>query len=366
MEGGHYVAYIKRDGKWFSMDDSTVRMVSLDDALTREAYILMYEKASSVPDEGVSYYARRRENRSSTQAVSSISFVPPTFGTYRHADPVLLKRPVKNIWSVEENSTLSIDQMRCKWNEEGENGDATNSVSNQAAVVDSNDGHYPSSLAQVDISEEFLPSLGIAAYFHHDALPPNLSHFPHSLTLPCKSINDQLEHRPNQDQEYWQTVSKRNSLILSVPPDGDSDYFVGSPSNPSCKSSPWENEEVHSTISEDFLSSKQSLPLSISDPLEEEESHECKEKSDGTRLTNQSSLGISTATRETFSLLKSMVPMVNLAQLTHSNKKKRSANEFVKHERFGKDENSLSITMEVNIIFFSDYTPQTNSHNEWS
>eukprot|EP01039_Chlorochromonas_danica_P003099 gene3099-3392_t len=353
MEGGHYVAYIKRDGQWYSMDDSTVQMVSLEDALTREAYILMYEKTSCVREEDVSYYARERENRSSTQAISGISFVPPTLDYQRpygqDDNPVLAKAHVKNIWAVEDTSSLSVDQMRCMWNEEGKSGGATNLVNNQDAVVYNNDGHHcssSSSVAEVDISEEFLPSLGIAAYFHRDVSPPNSSHFP--PTLPCKSMmNDEVGLRPSQGQEeHWQTISKRNALILSVPTDGDSDYFFGSPSNLSYKNSPWESEEVHSTISEDFLSVKQSLSLSISDPLEEEHHHECEEKSNGVGLTKQTSLLISSATQETFSLLKSMVPVVNLAQLTYSNKKKRSANGFMKHDGSGKEESSLSISIE--------------------
>ena len=50
MRGGHYVAYVRGGAKgngdrlWYHASDSDVRVVSFEEVLRCEAYILFYEK----------------------------------------------------------------------------------------------------------------------------------------------------------------------------------------------------------------------------------------------------------------------------------------------------------------------------------
>lgn len=48
---GHYLSYIRRNGKWYCADDTNVNQSSSLDALSQQAYLLFYEKVK--PDESV-------------------------------------------------------------------------------------------------------------------------------------------------------------------------------------------------------------------------------------------------------------------------------------------------------------------------
>jgi len=50
LGGGHYVAYAKnfKNNEWFEFDDSSVSQVSEQEVLSKEAYVLLYER--QIPD----------------------------------------------------------------------------------------------------------------------------------------------------------------------------------------------------------------------------------------------------------------------------------------------------------------------------
>jgi ubiquitin C-terminal hydrolase len=45
MGGGHYTAYAKNDGSWYSFNDSSVSKVSSNEVVSRDAYMLFYRRA---------------------------------------------------------------------------------------------------------------------------------------------------------------------------------------------------------------------------------------------------------------------------------------------------------------------------------
>lgn len=49
IEGGHYVAYCKNevDDNWYEFDDTVVTRLETPDILTKEAYVLFYQKQST-------------------------------------------------------------------------------------------------------------------------------------------------------------------------------------------------------------------------------------------------------------------------------------------------------------------------------
>ena len=47
LEGGHYVAYVKRRGRWFLCDDASVEPVSETRVLAAQAFMLFYESETS-------------------------------------------------------------------------------------------------------------------------------------------------------------------------------------------------------------------------------------------------------------------------------------------------------------------------------
>ena len=44
IEGGHYVAYIKHNDKWYKCDDSFICEVEEEDVKNAQAYMLYYAK----------------------------------------------------------------------------------------------------------------------------------------------------------------------------------------------------------------------------------------------------------------------------------------------------------------------------------
>ena len=46
LDMGHYIAYTKRYGKWYLFNDEEFEIVKESDALSQEAYILFYRKAT--------------------------------------------------------------------------------------------------------------------------------------------------------------------------------------------------------------------------------------------------------------------------------------------------------------------------------
>ena len=49
IKGGHYVAYVKRSGQWYRIDDLRVTKVSTFEATHQQAYLLFYQKAQKLP-----------------------------------------------------------------------------------------------------------------------------------------------------------------------------------------------------------------------------------------------------------------------------------------------------------------------------
>ena len=47
--GGHYVSYVRANGKWYYCDDSKVVLADKDAEIDTNAYILFYHKASFEP-----------------------------------------------------------------------------------------------------------------------------------------------------------------------------------------------------------------------------------------------------------------------------------------------------------------------------
>jgi ubiquitin C-terminal hydrolase len=46
LDKGHYVAYTKRNRKWYLFNDEDFDQVSVTDALSQEAYLLFYKKVT--------------------------------------------------------------------------------------------------------------------------------------------------------------------------------------------------------------------------------------------------------------------------------------------------------------------------------
>lgn len=46
LDTGHYIAYTKRNGKWYMFNDDEFEIVKESDALSQEAYILFYRKVT--------------------------------------------------------------------------------------------------------------------------------------------------------------------------------------------------------------------------------------------------------------------------------------------------------------------------------
>jgi ubiquitin carboxyl-terminal hydrolase 22/27/51 len=46
LDSGHYVAYTKRNGKWYLFNDEDYEIVKESDALNQEAYLLFYRKVT--------------------------------------------------------------------------------------------------------------------------------------------------------------------------------------------------------------------------------------------------------------------------------------------------------------------------------
>lgn len=88
MSTGHYTCYAVRDGEWFHFDDSTMRKVSDDEALSSQAYIL--------------FYVRNRQG--SLSAVDEmLKETPPDFGI-----PLkLIADPQKWINTIPKNEEFS-------------------------------------------------------------------------------------------------------------------------------------------------------------------------------------------------------------------------------------------------------------------
>lgn len=47
LGGGHYTAYAKNDGSWYSFNDSSVHKSSPGEVVSREGYLLFYLRADS-------------------------------------------------------------------------------------------------------------------------------------------------------------------------------------------------------------------------------------------------------------------------------------------------------------------------------
>jgi ubiquitin C-terminal hydrolase len=46
LDMGHYIAYTKRNGKWYLFNDEDYEMVKEGDAINQEAYLLFYRKVT--------------------------------------------------------------------------------------------------------------------------------------------------------------------------------------------------------------------------------------------------------------------------------------------------------------------------------
>merc|ERR1712110_1097716 len=44
LQGGHYTAFVKKSGEWFSCNDHTIKKISKSEVLGSQAYLLFYHK----------------------------------------------------------------------------------------------------------------------------------------------------------------------------------------------------------------------------------------------------------------------------------------------------------------------------------
>ncbi|GMI52234.1 hypothetical protein TeGR_g11122 [Tetraparma gracilis] len=52
VNSGHYIAYVKRDGRWYEANDSRIRPVTEKEVLQQPAYMIFYEKAKGGKEAG--------------------------------------------------------------------------------------------------------------------------------------------------------------------------------------------------------------------------------------------------------------------------------------------------------------------------
>jgi hypothetical protein len=79
MNGGHYVAYVKRSKVWWYISDSSVRQVSTEQVLKSQAYMLFYEQSGSADSEEVQ--AEEQEQGEEEEAAGPVDGVAEAAGT---------------------------------------------------------------------------------------------------------------------------------------------------------------------------------------------------------------------------------------------------------------------------------------------